>query len=136
MYKTVLVPVALDQRDGAVSALAVSRRLLEADGRLILLHVIEEIPGYARTYLPEGTLAKAETDAMDALRTLVSETGAKGEPMVVSGHASSTILDIAEREGVDLIVMASHRPGLSDYLLGSTAARVVRHAPSSVHVLR
>jgi nucleotide-binding universal stress UspA family protein len=136
MYKTVLVPVALDHRDGATRALAVARALQDAGGRLILLHVVEEIPGYAKTYLPEGTLAKAETEAKAALRALLSESGATGEPLVVSGHASSTILDIAEREGVDLIVMASHRPGLSDYLLGSTAARVVRHAPSSVHVLR
>ena len=36
----------------------------------------------------------------------------------------------------DCVVIASHRPGLQDYLLGSTAARVVRHAACSVHVLR
>ena len=36
----------------------------------------------------------------------------------------------------DLIVMGSHRPELRDYLLGPNAARVVRHAPCSVVVVR
>ena len=35
-----------------------------------------------------------------------------------------------------MIVMASHDPVLSDYLLGSVAARVVRHAHCSVLVAR
>ena len=40
------------------------------------------------------------------------------------------------RAKADCIVIGSHKPGLIDYLLGSTAARVVRHAPCAVHVLR
>ena len=36
----------------------------------------------------------------------------------------------------DVIVMASHQPKFSDYLLGSTAARVVRHAKCSVLIAR
>jgi nucleotide-binding universal stress UspA family protein len=35
-----------------------------------------------------------------------------------------------------MIVMASHRPEMSDYLLGANAARVVRHAKISVLVVR
>ena len=35
-----------------------------------------------------------------------------------------------------MIVIASHDPGLADYLLGSTAGRVVRHAHCSVLVVR
>ena len=46
------------------------------------------------------------------------------------------ILDFANEAGVDLIVIASHDPGLADYLLGSVAARVVRHAHCSVFVTR
>ena len=38
--------------------------------------------------------------------------------------------------GADLLIIASHRPGLQDYFLGSTAAHVVRHAACSVHVIR
>ena len=56
--------------------------------------------------------------------------------VVVYGHAGTSILEYAEEHGCDCIVIASHRPGLGDYLLGSTAARVVRHAACSVHVMR
>ena len=36
----------------------------------------------------------------------------------------------------DLIVVGSHRPAMRDYLLGTNAARVVRHAHCSVLVAR
>ncbi len=58
------------------------------------------------------------------------------EVAVVSGHAGHTIVDWASHHDIDCIVVASHRPGLQDYFLGSTAARVVRHAPCAVHVHR
>ena len=46
------------------------------------------------------------------------------------------ILAVAKGIDADLIVMASHRPELKDYLLGPNAARVVRHADQSVLVVR
>jgi nucleotide-binding universal stress UspA family protein len=52
------------------------------------------------------------------------------------GHTYKVILDVADEKEVDLIVIASHRPGFQDYYLGSTAAKVVRHANCSVHVVR
>ena len=49
---------------------------------------------------------------------------------------SHQILEWAESNKVDCIIINSHKPGLQDYFLGSTAARVVRHAQCSVHVIR
>ena len=46
------------------------------------------------------------------------------------------ILEYAKKIEADLIVIASHRPDLLDYFLGSTAARVVRHAECAVLVDR
>jgi DNA-binding MarR family transcriptional regulator len=45
------------------------------------------------------------------------------------GRPSTTILEEAERLGVEAIILGSHRPDFTDYLLGSTAARVVRWVP-------
>ena len=42
----------------------------------------------------------------------------------------------AKEKNADMIIIASHRPGLQDYFLGSTAAKVVRHATCSVLVVR
>ena len=42
----------------------------------------------------------------------------------------------AEEKKAELIIVASHQPGLQKYFLGSTAAKVVRHATCSVIVVR
>ncbi|MCL5775551.1 universal stress protein [Limibaculum sp. FT325] len=135
MYKNILVPVALDHAEKGRSALAVAQQLLDRDGQITLLHVMEEIPGFAVSHLPEGTLRRNEDAAINAIRELAGGAG-NVEGKVVWGHSGRTILDYAEDHKVDCIVIASHKPGLEDYFLGSTAARVVRHAPCCVHVLR
>lgn len=56
--------------------------------------------------------------------------------IIRDGRVYREILGVADEERVDLIVMASHRPGLRDYLLGVNSARVVRHASCSVMVVR
>lgn len=55
---------------------------------------------------------------------------------VISGHAGRAITDYAEEVGADCIIVGSHKPGLQDFFLGSTAARIIRYARCSVHVLR
>ncbi len=52
------------------------------------------------------------------------------------GPVATSILEAADSHEADLIIIASHRPGLADYFLGSTAARVVRHAQCPVLVDR
>ena len=52
------------------------------------------------------------------------------------GDVYQEILAHANKIGADLIIVASHKPNVSDYLLGTTAARVVRHAACSVFVVR
>ncbi|MGB7950410.1 MAG: universal stress protein [Candidatus Binatia bacterium] len=52
---------------------------------------------------------------------------------VVLGVPYASIVEMAEREEVDLIVMSTHgRTGLSHMLLGSVTERVVAHAPCPV----
>ena len=46
------------------------------------------------------------------------------------------ILGVAEEAEADLVVVGSHRPAMKDYLLGTNAARLVRHARCSVLVAR
>ncbi|MDO6587101.1 universal stress protein [Salipiger sp. 1_MG-2023] len=135
MYKTILVPIAFDSDAKAEAALAVARRLADDDSTITLLHVMEHIPGYAISYMPpdyQVSSRKAVQAELDALAARLDH--ARG--VVVEGHSGRTILDYAEENGVDMIVIASHRPGMSDILIGSTATTVVRHAKCGVHVLR
>ena len=134
MYKTILVPVDLAHVDTGQKILNLARHVGGKDARIVVLNVVEEIPGYVAAELPEGLLAKNVKRARTTLADLAATAGAEHD--VKSGHSSTTILDYADKIGADLIVIGSHRPGLQDYLLGSTAARVVRHANCAVLVDR
>ena len=46
------------------------------------------------------------------------------------------LVAVAARKKCDVIVMASHKPAIRDYVLGANAAHVVRHAACSVMVVR
>ncbi len=135
MYKNILVPVAVDHDPETERALTVARLLKDEGGRITLLTVLEAVPEFIMNQLPEGQLEHNR----DEMKKGLSEDMAGADDVdiaVVSGHAGRTILDFAGEQGIDCIVMNSHRPDLTDYFLGSTAARVVRHARCAVHVLR
>ena len=135
MYKNILVPISFDRERDAAGAIDVAKTLLGKEGQITLLHVIEHIPDYAASYLPSNFLTEKRKHIEEDLDKVVKGVpGATGA--VVSGHAGRTILDWAETHDTDCIVIASHRPGMQDLLLGSTAAKVVRHAGCAVHVLR
>jgi nucleotide-binding universal stress UspA family protein len=134
MYSKILVPMALDH-DISPRTLAIARALGGDGGTIIALHVHEEVQGAARAYLDEGAVQagidRAETILTTKLAGLDDVT-----PVLVQGHSARTIIDYANANAIDCIVIGSHKPGLSDYFLGSTAARVVRHAACAVHVHR
>ena len=67
---------------------------------------------------------------------VTGSTGTEMEVEVRIGHPYKTILEVAQEKNADLIIVASHQPGFQDYFLGSTAAKVVRHATCSVLVVR
>jgi nucleotide-binding universal stress UspA family protein len=135
MYSNVLVPLAPDHGDVTAPAMEIARAILAPGGKITVLTVLEAIPAYVAQYLPADQEGRNRQE-MEA--SLAAEFAGQADvtAMVKSGHAAQTILDVAEEGGHDCVVIASHRPGLQDYFLGSTAARVVRHARCGVHVLR
>ncbi|SLN65096.1 Universal stress protein F [Roseovarius albus] len=135
MYSNILVPVSLDDDRDVISALRVAKVLSGKDGKITLLHVVEHMPQYSEKLLPEDHLESAKSAISMKLQPIVDKAEA-ATLEIVEGHSGRTIVDYAVSHEVDCIVIASHRPGLQDYLLGSTAARVVRHAACAVHVVR
>jgi nucleotide-binding universal stress UspA family protein len=135
MYSHILVPISFDEDRDAAGAVHVARVLAGADSKVTLLHVMERVPGYAINYLPDDYVSSARAAIEEELGTM-SEDIPNASAIVVEGHSGRTILDWADENDVDCIVIASHRPGMQDLLLGSTASQVVRHAKCSVHVIR
>lgn len=72
---------------------------------------------------------------LDAWLRMMRERGTRGTARIAQGGATPTILKQAE--GYDLIVMGTHgRSGLSHFVMGSVAERVVRRAPCPVVTVR
>jgi universal stress protein F len=135
MYRNILVPVAPDHKQNTAKAVEIARVLRSNGGTITLLTVIEQVPGYLLQYMPEGQEEKNRAEAEVELKA--DAGGAKDlKVRAVTGHAGNSITDYAAEMAVDCIVIASHRPGLKDFFLGSTAARVVRYAACAVHVVR
>ena len=134
MYRKILVPMALDH-GVSPQTLEIARALCANGGEIIALHVHEAPQGSVTAYLDEAAVKAGFERAQSMLQDKVA--GLEGvTPEIVTGHSARTIIDYAKAGGIDCIVIASHKPGLSDYFLGSTASRVVRHAACAVHVQR
>ncbi len=135
MYHNILVPIAFDSERDTSGPLKLAGLLASPGAKVTLLHVMEHVPGYAVSYMPQDYLKEARI----AIETQLNEMAAdlpNAQSQVIEGHSGRSILDWAETNRPDLIIVASHRPGMQDLLLGSTATQVVRHAPCAVHVVR
>ncbi|MCB1405725.1 MAG: universal stress protein [Rhodobacteraceae bacterium] len=136
MYKHIVVAVDLSHGDAGKALMAKAADLLDEGGVVRLLHVLEDVPSYVAAELPRDLNDRRQAEAKVELAVLIEAKGIKVETEIRTGAAASQILQCAEDSGADLIMIASHRPGLSDYFIGSTAARVVRHAQCSVLISR
>jgi len=114
------------------------------DASVTALHVVQPMP-----ILPTDVLAAPIPDttsdqlpAIDArlqklCRRATTTHHLSVTPVVVVGTPYERIVEIAESENADLIIIATHGyTGLKHFYMGSTAERVVRHAPCPVLVVR
>jgi len=113
---------------------------------LHLIHVLEDpyaTSAYATEvygYLPPGLKESWQKDADKRLATLLPAAERKrfdGSTTVIFGRPARAIVEYAESEGIDLIVMGTHgRSGVAHLLLGSVAERVVRTSRCPVLTVR
>ncbi len=141
MYKTILFSVDLNDSASWEKALPSALQLCQAfSAELHVLTVVPDLPmGVVNMYIAEDTESKLLQAVKDGLKTFVEAripAGFKVVRHVGSGSVYSSIIDLADKIDADLIIMASHRPAMSDYLLGPNAARVIRHSSRSVLVVR
>lgn len=141
MYSNILLSVDLTDESSWKKALPTAVEYCRAfDARL---HMLTVVPDFGMTfvaqYFPPGFEEKALAEARRDLEALARDNvpGEIDVELIVShGTVYDEIMKTAKELDVDLIVMASHRPALQDYLLGPNAARVVRHSDRSVLVVR
>ena len=135
MYKDILIPIALDHDANIRKAVQLARRVQDKGGRITLVAVFEDVPGYVAEYVTVKPASDMQAEFKDRLKEIAKQHG-DCDIAVMTGKPGVAIPDLAEETKADLIIISSHRPGAEDYFLGSTASRVVRRAPCSVMVLR
>lgn len=139
MYSSILVPIDLDEPSSwskaVPTALAVARCF---KARLTLATIVEEKVAAREAQWSAIGYRELLSTASARLGTLAD--GLRGDaPMetrVGTGSIGGGILDMAVQVEADLIILASHRPEMRDWLIGANASRVVRHARCSVLVVR
>jgi nucleotide-binding universal stress UspA family protein len=111
----------------------------ELGAELIVFHVVPMSEDWFAGYERHGAVRNLLANEEKALDKFLVEKFADDMKLVEIhqkvqfGAANTSIVETAEGEGVDLIVMSTHgRTGLSHVLLGSVTERVVAHAPCPV----
>ena len=141
MYRDILLAVDLADAQTQKKALSAAIACCRAFGAR--LRIITVVPDFGMSvvgsYFPKNYIQDALAETEEALQAFTDEYIPDDIPVqriVAHGTIYKEIIFYAEQEGCDLIVMASNRPSLEDYLLGPNAARVVRHSKASVLVVR
>lgn len=136
--KTILVPI--DFQDASLAALAVARDLAkQLELEVVLLHVytlpIFVYPGFdpiVAPGLPEE-MAAAAKGALDRL----AATSGRLRSLLRSGDPASQILAAIDETRPTLVAMGTHgRKGLSNFLIGSVAEKVLRSSTVPVLTVR
>jgi nucleotide-binding universal stress UspA family protein len=130
--------VAYDGSESAQRALEQAAELASNGATVSVISVAEPLPQFGRA----GAMMVPEEDEerrhelADAKATL----GTKGiEAAIVErkGDPATMIVDEAEQEGADMIVMGTRGLNTTErWLMGSVSSRVVQHAPCNVLVVR
>ncbi len=140
MYRRIVLAVDLADPAPRPKGLAQALELAEASrGELRLVNVQPMLPATFMEFVPADFDAEQEARAKAALEKIVSRIEAPNVKIscaVASGGIYHELLSEATQWAADLIVVGSHRPVMADYLIGSNAKTIVRHAQCSVLVVR
>lgn len=136
MYQKIIVAIDLSQADKGEAIISRAEKLVEPNGEIILLSVVEDLPNYLAVDIPMNILDRSQTEAKDQLNAILQKFKRADRAVIRNGPPAREILALSEEIGADLIIVASHRPDVTNYFIGATADRVVRHAKCSVLVER
>ena len=140
MYKRIVLAVDLLEPTSSPKGLAQGVELAKTGGgELRLVNVQPIMPATFMEYVPvdfDVDQAKRSKEALDAILANIDLPAERKSAATRAGGIYHELLQEASEWDADLIVVGSHRPVMSDYLLGSNAKTIVRHAQCSVLVVR
>ncbi|MFV8571609.1 universal stress protein [Marinobacter sp. SBS5] len=139
MYQHILVPVDLAHLNKMAKTLNTAIDMAKHyHATLCYITVTNSTPG-AAAHNPKELASKLQEFAEEQGKSHGIQTDAKVlESVDTAVELDDKLLKAIKETGTDLVVMASHPPGLGDalHLLRSNAAEIVRHSNISVFVVR
>lgn len=134
--------VAVDRFPQSELALARAIELGRAhDAKVTIVHIVSTLgvqsPVTAPMHLLEEQALRLGRKHIDEAIRTVDLSGLNVEIHVETGSAYTRIVEISRKHGVDLIVLRAHQSrSILERIIGSTADRIIRAAPSPVLVVR
>ncbi|AGB48549.1 universal stress protein UspA-like protein [Methanomethylovorans hollandica DSM 15978] len=150
MYKKIVIATdgSENAKNAALSAIEIARI---AGAKIYALNALPDIPHLSYFGVPiepskgvspveKDFEINLETDGKKALDVVVEmgkKAGVEVEAVMVKGHPGSAIINFAEKNDIDLIVMGTlGRSGIDRVLVGSVAVDVARHAKTRVMIVK
>jgi nucleotide-binding universal stress UspA family protein len=136
---------ATDFSEGSDFAFDYAKTLAEKCGaRLLLVHVISEPVDLRGFYVPHISFDSLEEEIRESAEKMMGSFCKENlkdfddyETLVTPGIPYETIIEQAQVNSVDMIIMGTHgRSGLDHVLFGSTAEKVVRKSPLPVMTIK
>ena len=137
MYKNLMVPVDLEHKEQITKALSVGVDLAKHyDANITVVSVTMSGPS-AVARNPEEFAAKLDQFASEKSEELKKAIGTKVMPSHDPTIDIDDVLHKASSEpSADLVVMASHVPGMKEHVFASRAGYLASHSDLSVMVVR
>jgi len=141
MYNKILFPIDLQHTREAVKSLQVALGEARRSGAKISVMTVATGFGMpiVASYFDDKTVRQAMKEVARQLSTYIADNipdDIETSAVVVEGNPAELILKQAKKDKADLIVISSHNNQIENLLLGSCAAKVVRHSKCSVVVVK
>ncbi len=131
-FRRILVP--LDGSERSAGILPLVNELASLYESEVLLHMSASVPRLDTMVYPLLVTTDEAQKTLDLFRDRVP---GRVQTIPTVGPPAATILEVAEREKVDLVALTTHgRTGAARWAFGSVAEQVIRHAPCPLLVKR
>ena len=135
---------AVDFSDQSVNVADYARTLAKAlEAEVLVLYVAPSLSQYVGFKVPAAAIDDFVGEIVNGAESTMTEfvvknfEGVEADGRVITGYAAEEILDLAAKEGADMIVMGTHgRKGIDRILFGSVAEKVVKSAKCPVVTIR
>jgi nucleotide-binding universal stress UspA family protein len=141
MFRKILLPIDVAEPEIAKEAIEAATALAKGfDSQLRLIHVTSPVVvASPMAVIPQAVydeLGVYEKSELERLAASIDMPKTAISTAVRIGAVYPELLSEAEDWGADLIIVGAHKRSMATFLLGSSAAAIVRHAACTVMVVR